>query len=100
MRATREAIQAGQRGEATARQLEIMAYIRQCLRDKRLSPTLDEIGAAVGIKTRNGVKFHIDALIRKGLLLEREPGVHRACIPTDVDLPRCPCCSQPVPESD
>lgn len=98
MQTRREATEAGMRGEATARQLEIMAFIRSFRRRTGVSPTYRDIGGHFGIHV-NGVRCHIQSMLRKGLLRQAGVNLSRCYVPTDVDLPRCPCCNQPVPDA-
>lgn len=44
----------------------ILAYIEESLRDTGRPPTLREIGAAFGIASTNGVRYHLDKLERDG----------------------------------
>ncbi|MEZ5536600.1 MAG: transcriptional repressor LexA [Thiolinea sp.] len=53
----------------TRRQQEIWEVIRKWYRTHGYTPTLDEIGQAVGIKTRSTVHQHIQSLIRENYLL-------------------------------
>jgi len=44
----------------------ILAYIEESLRDTGRPPTIREIGAAFGIASTNGVRYHLDKLEREG----------------------------------
>ena len=44
----------------------ILAYIEESLRDTGRPPTMREIGAAFGIASTNGVRYHLDKLERDG----------------------------------
>src|SRR5258705_12041921 len=44
----------------------ILGYIEESLRDHGRPPTLREIGAAFGIASTNGVRYHLDRLERDG----------------------------------
>jgi repressor LexA len=44
----------------------ILGYIEESLRDRGRPPTLREIGAAFGIASTNGVRYHLDRLERDG----------------------------------
>lgn len=45
-----------------------MAAIATSIRERGYPPTIREIGAAVGIKSTNGVNDHLDSLERKGMI--------------------------------
>lgn len=69
----------------TARQEQVLRFIRQSIIDRGYPPTLREIGAHMGIKSTNGVNDHLRALERKGYLT-REDMKSRALRPKDLDL--------------
>jgi repressor LexA len=69
----------------TARQEQVLRYIRQSIIDRGYPPTLREIGAHMGIKSTNGVNDHLRALERKGYLT-REDMKSRALRPKDMDF--------------
>lgn len=52
----------------TDRQKEILGVIHRCNETRGLSPSIREIGDALGISSTNGVNDHLKALQRKGLL--------------------------------
>jgi len=52
----------------TPRQQEILDYIRQILRQSGVPPTIAEIADALGLKSTNAVRGHLQALARKGLI--------------------------------
>ncbi len=60
----------------TARQQEILDFIRQMLESEGFPPTLAEIADAIGVRSVNGVRDHLKALARKGVV-ELTPGVSR-----------------------
>jgi repressor LexA len=64
------------------RQLQILRYIHQRLREQGYPPTVREIGNAVGLKSTNGVAEHLRALIAKGYLA-KDDKKSRALVPTD-----------------
>ncbi len=70
----------------TARQHQVLAFIRQSILDRGYPPTLREIGAHMGIRSTNGVNDHLRALERKGYLT-REDMKSRALRPRDMDVP-------------
>ena len=76
----------------TARQEQVLRYIRQSIIDRGYPPTLREIGAHMGIKSTNGVNDHLRALERKGYLT-REDMKSRALRPKDMEF------SAPTPVS-
>lgn len=69
----------------TARQEQVLRFIRQSIHDRGYPPTLREIGAHMGIKSTNGVNDHLRALERKGYLT-REDMKSRALRPKDMEL--------------
>ncbi|MCC6487084.1 MAG: transcriptional repressor LexA [Candidatus Hydrogenedentes bacterium] len=52
----------------TKRQLAILHYIIECIRDHGMPPTIAEIGAKFDISSTNGVNDHLLALERKGFI--------------------------------
>ena len=50
----------------TARQLEVLAFLRSFVARHGYAPSLREIGTALSIASTNGVNDHIRALARKG----------------------------------
>ncbi len=56
----------------TDRQRMILEYIEQMITGRGVSPTIREIGSKFGIKSTNGVRLHINALIKKGYLKKNE----------------------------
>jgi repressor LexA len=52
----------------TPRQQEILDHIRQTLRRSGVPPTIAEIADALGIKSTNAVRGHLQALARKGMI--------------------------------
>ena len=55
----------------TARQREILNFIRAGMRKMQFPPTVREIGAAFGITSPNGVMCHLKALEKKGWIRRR-----------------------------
>jgi len=51
----------------TDRQQEVLTYIRDRIADG-LPPTVREIGRELGIRSPNGVRCHLEALEKKGLI--------------------------------
>ncbi len=60
----------------TARQQEILNFIREQIEEKGIPPTYREIGERFQIRSTNGVHATLEALRRKGYL-EREPSISR-----------------------
>jgi repressor LexA len=65
----------------TARQEQVLRFIRQSISERGYPPTLREIGAHMGIRSTNGVNDHLRALERKGYLT-REDMKSRTLRPT------------------
>lgn len=62
------------------RQEKIYDYVVSCWRDGGKIPTLEQIGEAVGLKSKSTVSFHRDALIELGLLAKRANGSIRVVV--------------------
>lgn len=60
----------------TARQKQMLEFIRQFQVDHEYAPSIREIGEHMGIRSTNGVSDHLRALQRKGVL-ELQPGKAR-----------------------
>ena len=63
-------------GELTARQQEVLNFIRDCIAADGLPPTRAEIARALGFKSPNAAEQHVKALVDKGVL-EWVPGASR-----------------------
>ncbi|MCR5374885.1 MAG: transcriptional repressor LexA [Lachnospiraceae bacterium] len=61
----------------TAKQLEIMNYIKKEILEKGYPPTVRDIGEAVGLKSTSTVHSHLERLEMKGLI-RRDPTKPRA----------------------
>jgi repressor LexA len=59
-------------GTLTSRQREIYEFIRDKIEMRGYPPTVREIGDAFGIKSPNGVMCHLNALVKKGLILRTD----------------------------
>ena len=75
----------------TARQLEVLTFIRGALKRSGLPPTRSEIAGALGFRSPNAAEEHLRALARKGAI-ELLPGASRgirvcADLPEDNGLP-------------
>lgn len=51
------------------RQLDALRWIAQFIATQAYPPTVREIGAALGLRSTNGVNDHLKALERKGVLV-------------------------------
>lgn len=58
--------------ELTDRQREILEYIESQITGRGSSPTIREIGKQFKIRSTNGVRQHLSALIKKGYLKKHE----------------------------
>jgi repressor LexA len=67
------------------RQRSILEFIHERLSEDGVQPSYREIGAAMGIRSTNGVSDHIKALIRKGFL-ERLGGTGKAALARSLTL--------------
>jgi repressor LexA len=57
--------------QLTDRQREIYEFIRDKIESRGYGPTVREIGEAFGIQSPNGVMCHLNALVKKGLILRQ-----------------------------
>lgn len=69
----------------TARQLEVLTFIRSALKHGGLPPTRSEIAGALGFRSPNAAEEHLRALARKGAI-ELLPGASRG-IRVCADMP-------------
>ena len=58
--------------QLTERQREIYEFIKEKVEKRGYPPTVREIGEAFAIKSPNGVMCHLNALVKKGLILRAE----------------------------
>ena len=70
----------------TERQNDVFEFIRRCIRDRRMPPTIQEIGAELGLRSPNAVVKLLKALERKGYI-EREPRTARGLRIVDTQDP-------------
>lgn len=63
-------------GNLTDKQREIFDYIRTYIDEKGVSPSVREIGQAVGLKSTSTVQYHLTALENAGYI-ERDPLLKR-----------------------
>jgi repressor LexA len=57
--------------QLTERQREVYDFIRDKIESRGYGPTVREIGDAFAIKSPNGVMCHLNALVKKGLILRK-----------------------------
>jgi len=55
----------------TARQQQVLDFLRERIQRDGIAPTLREIAAHMGVKSTNGVTDWLDALARKGKIIRR-----------------------------
>jgi repressor LexA len=70
-------LRVSERLKLTKRQQEVYDFIVSKIRSRGYGPTVREIGAAFDIRSPNGVVCHLNALVKKGLIV-REPNMSRA----------------------
>jgi repressor LexA len=75
-------IQSGYKQDGEARRDAILAFVRAFRAAHGYSPSVREIGAAVGIASTSVIGFHLQALSREGRMV-RTPGVARSYVPVD-----------------
>ena len=66
----------------TKRQSDILHFIRKCLQNNNMPPTINEICEEFGFKSTNGVHQHLSALEKKGYLKRISKGSSRGIILT------------------
>lgn len=64
------------RHDITDAQERMLEYIIETIRDHDRSPTIREIGEAMGISSTNGVRYHLSALEERGYI-RRHRGISR-----------------------
>ncbi len=62
--------------QLTEKQQRALEFIQSEIGDRGRPPTLREIGSEIGVTSTNGVRYVLDALVRKGFL-ERSPMLSR-----------------------
>ncbi len=68
--------------QLTEKQQRALQFIQAEITDRGRPPTLREIGGHIGVSSTNGVRYVLDALVRKGFL-ERSPMLSRGIELTD-----------------
>ena len=53
----------------TERQIEVLDFLADFVRDNGYQPSIREIGKGIGVKSLRGVTVHLDALQKKGYLV-------------------------------
>ena len=71
----------------TARQGRVLAYIRGYIGEHGFPPSIRDIGAALDIRSPNGVVAHLNALERKGLIRRRDKADGRVGRARSIRLP-------------
>ena len=69
----------------TARQLEILDFIRESILTNNMPPTVAEIADAMNLSSTNGVRGHLQALDRKGAI-ELIPNASRGIRLLQIDM--------------
>jgi len=75
----------GSTGHLTARQAQILNFIRQHTATHGYPPTIREIGAHAGLASTASVHKHVARLVERGLLRRGTPGASRAIVPVDLE---------------
>ncbi len=70
----------------STRQIQILEFIQDSTEEKGYSPSVREIGQAVGLASPSTVKHHLDIMERRGLLT-RDDGLPRALRLNESQLP-------------
>lgn len=78
------------------RQLEVLRFVRQELRDKGIAPTLKEIAFALGVRADSTVHKHLEQLERKGYLRRRWNNARGITLISRDGC--CPTCGQDLPK--
>ena len=63
------------------RQAEILAFIRESLRIRGISPTYREIAARLSLKSVGPARVYVDALVKKGYLRRQNVHCARGLVP-------------------
>lgn len=56
----------------TARQQQVLDFIKRMIAERGFPPSLREIGTYMGIRSTNGVNDHLHALEKKGYLIRSD----------------------------
>ena len=79
----------------SGRQLTILEFLRQFIADNGYAPTVRETCTGIGLSSPSSVKYHFDALEKKGLI-ERDPRRPRTLMLTDAALEAMPGQNPPI----
>ena len=52
----------------TAKQLKLLEYLKQSLKENRVSPSFEEMKLALGLKSKSGIHRLISALEERGFI--------------------------------
>lgn len=69
----------------TARQLQVLEFIKENIRDNGMPPTVAEVTEAMGLSSTNAARGHLQALERKGAI-ELIPNASRGIRLVQIDL--------------
>jgi hypothetical protein len=78
---------------ATARQLEILEWIRRHYREAGVPPSIREVAIGFGFRSTTALFYHFRSLERKGLLRQAVSRGARCWLPV-VPEGACPCCGR------
>jgi SOS-response transcriptional repressor LexA len=65
----------------TPRQRDVYQTIVDFRREKGMSPTIREIGKAIGVVSPNGVLCHVRPMLKKGAIVKRGKHLSRSLVP-------------------
>ena len=81
--------------ELTERQAEVHRFMLDHQRKNGRPATVRAVGAALGIKSPNGVIQHFKAMLKKGYVKAADRGAQRCFTAVDPTKPdACPCCGR------
>jgi repressor LexA len=69
--------------ETTARQRQVLRYIRDSIRENGYAPSVRELCESLGVESTSAMIKHLEAIARKGLIV-REPSTARALRVTEL----------------
>ncbi len=69
------------RDELPPRQAQVLEFIEEYIDISGYPPSIIEIADSLDVASTNGIRKHLDALIRKGFLMRGGPGLSRAIMP-------------------
>ena len=62
------------------RRRDIVKFVTKFHKQKRMSPSIEEIAEAVGLASKATVRYHVNILVDEGRLI-RDPGRYRSLRP-------------------